>query len=108
MSYGTREMTTVTVFRYDPALDQEPRYEKYEVPFEPNESIVGVLDYIRAHYDSTFSFRYSCRTGCCMICTYRLNGKTVVTCRTKMQKDMVIEPVNKDRVMKDLMVNMDR
>ena len=104
MSENAKKQTTVTIFRYDPSRDQEPYFEKYDIPYNPNESILGVLEYVRENYDSTLSFRSSCRTGCCVICTFKVNGSNVVTCRSRMQEDMVIEPVNKDKVVKDLVV----
>lgn len=105
MGDSAKKITSVTVFRYNPGYDKEPYYVKYEVPYDPNESVLGVLDYIRTYHDSSFSFRSSCQTGCCMVCTFRLNGKNVVTCRTRMQENMLIEPVNKDKVIKDLVAN---
>ena len=36
----------VKVFRFDPSVDKEPRYQTYQVPFEKGMSAMSALDYI--------------------------------------------------------------
>ena len=50
----------------------------------------------------TLAVRESCWVGCCLICTFRVNGISKVTCRTRMNQEMVIEPLKKERVVRDL------
>ena len=97
-----KEKATVKVYRYDPSTKKEPYYDTYEVPFDEQNSVLQVLTDIREQQDPTLAVRESCWVGCCLICTFRVNGKSKVTCRTRMEKEMVIEPLKKERVVRDL------
>lgn len=99
---GKREKATVKVFRYDPAVSAEPHYDSFEVPFDDQNSVLQVLTDIREGQDPTLAYRESCWVGCCLVCTYRVNGKSKVTCRTRMSQEMVIEPLKKERAVRDL------
>jgi succinate dehydrogenase/fumarate reductase iron-sulfur protein len=97
-----KEKATVKVYRYDPSTQKEPYYDTYEVPFDEQNSVLQVLTDIREQQDPTLAVRESCWVGCCLICTFRVNGRSKVTCRTRMEKEMVIEPLKKERVVRDL------
>ena len=97
-----KQRATVKVFRYDPENNPEPYYDTYDVPFDAQHSVLQVLTDIREQQDPTLAVRESCWVGCCLICTYRINGKSKVTCRTRMDQEMVIEPLKKERVVRDL------
>jgi succinate dehydrogenase/fumarate reductase iron-sulfur protein len=91
------------VFRYDPSLESEPHYEEYEVPWNEQETILGVLDYIRANYDASLAYRDSCLYGCCAICITKVNGKNVLACNTVVKEaELLIEPANRGKVLRDL------
>ena len=90
-----KEKATVKVYRYDPSTQKEPYYDTYEVPFDEQNSVLQVLTDIREQQDPTLAVRESCWVGCCLICTFRVNGRSKVTCRTRMEKEMVIEPLKK-------------
>ena len=93
----------VRCFRYDPGTDPEPRFQDYEVPLEDGEmSVLDCLRYIREHLDPGLAFFVNCRLGFCQRCTLRVNGKVVLACETPVTEDMVLEPVNKDEVIRDL------
>ena len=95
------------VFRYDPSVETAPHYEDYEVPWNEQETILGVLDYIRTNYDPSIAYRDSCLYGCCAICIVKVNGKNVLACNTVVKEaELLIEPANRDKVLRDLaMVN---
>ena len=42
-----RQRATVKVFRYDPENNPEPYYDTYDVPFDPQNSVLQVLTDIR-------------------------------------------------------------
>ena len=98
----SRERATVKVFRYDPDVNKEHHFDTYEIPYDAQNSVLQVLTDIREQQDPTLAVRESCWVGCCLICTYRVNGRSEVTCRTRMEKEMVIEPLKKERVVRDL------
>ncbi len=92
------------VFRLDPSLDKESRYQDYEVPFEEGMSAMDVLDYIYQHLDSTLAYydHAGCALGICARCTGRINGKAGLFCQAPVGGDVTLDPINSERVLKDL------
>ena len=39
---------------------ETPRFETYEVPFEPGQSVLDGLRWLRIHQDPTLAVRFSC------------------------------------------------
>lgn len=95
----------VKVYRYNPWKDSSPRYETYEIPITTGMSIYNVLQYINEHYDGGLSHYCSCRLGVCKGCMVRVNGKAMLACSELAETDMTLEPVNKKKVIKDLLVD---
>jgi succinate dehydrogenase/fumarate reductase iron-sulfur protein len=94
----------VKVFRFDPAVDRDPRYETYEVPAEvwQNRKVMDVLKYIYQNHAPGLAFREACYQGLCGCCTLKVNGRPVLACETFAEQEMVIDPLNKDKIIKDL------
>lgn len=94
----------IRVFRFDPSTDAEPRYEEYALPYDPLDTVLGVLQTIRAKFDPSLVYRDSCNTGCCNICSVRVNGKAVLSCMTNVPgPEITIEPTHRDKVIRDLL-----
>lgn len=95
---------TVKVFRFDPSVDREPRYQTYPVPLEKGMSAMAALDYIYQNLDGTLSYydHAACDLGICARCTGRIDGKPGLFCQAVLQGDVTLEPTSKDRVLKDL------
>ena len=57
------ESVTLKVFRYDPEVEgkEEPRFDDFTVPFHKGMTVLDALIYARDHYDSSLTFRHSCR-----------------------------------------------
>ncbi|MEW6441871.1 MAG: 2Fe-2S iron-sulfur cluster-binding protein [bacterium] len=49
------------------------------------------------------AFFVNCRLGFCLRCNVRMNGRTVLACETIDEPDMILEPVHRGRVLRDLM-----
>ena len=100
------KMIKVRVFRYDPAVDKESYYSNFEVPFEPGMSAMNVLDYIYQNLDGSIAYydHAGCCLGICARCTAKVNGKSGLLCQTPVQGDILLEPVSKSRVIRDLVV----
>lgn len=98
----------VSLFRFDPTFDKKPRYETYTVPGEAWENcrVIDVLYYIYEHLAPDLSFRGPCSVRICGCCAVKVNKKAVLACDAYAEKEMVIEPVSADRVIKDLVVVM--
>lgn len=83
-------------------------YNEYNIEFDPHKSVLQVLREIFANQDRTLSFRrYCCNRGVCGSCNMIINGLVKRACVTSMTLDMVIEPIEKYGVIKDLVTNLD-
>ncbi len=95
------------IFRFDPMIDEEPRLQAYQVPYQSGMSVLSLLRYVYEELDPTLAFRnYRCGRGICASCRMRLNGKPVKACRTMLdgQATVTIEPLDEHRVIRDLAV----
>jgi succinate dehydrogenase / fumarate reductase iron-sulfur subunit len=101
----------IKVFRYDPEVEgkTEPRFDDFHVPFEPGMTVLDALIYARDHYDSTLTFRHSCRQAVCGSDAMFVNGRQRLCCKTQMsdlEEPVRIEPLPHQDVLKDLVVDM--
>lgn len=96
----------VRVFRFDEATGVDPSYGEYAVPFERGMSAMDALDYIYQNIDSTLAYydHAGCSLGICARCTAKVNGKPGLLCQTEVHGDILIEPINTSKVLKDLVV----
>ena len=94
------------IFRFNPSEDSEPDYRSYTVPFEDGMSAMNVLDYVYQNLDSTLAYydHAGCCLGICARCTGKINGRPGLLCQTPVRGDVILEPVNANRVVKDLVV----
>lgn len=95
----------VTVYRFDPTMDKESRYETYKVPLEKGMSILNVLNYIYENLDPTISYYYSCRIGKCTGCDILIDGKADYICSRVARGSMKLEPLPDFTVIKDLVID---
>jgi len=102
----SNDLIKVRVFRFDPSVDNEPLFKTYDVPFEEGMSAMDALDYIYQNQDSTLAYydHAGCALGICARCMGRINSKPGLICRTRIEGDITLEPLNKDRVLKDLVM----
>lgn len=94
-----------SIFRYDPAVDEQPHYQAYTIPVQQELTLQAVLEYIYENYDDQFAFRKGkCYQGICGRCVVKLNGKPVRACSTllKAGATVQVDPVNQEKVLKDL------
>jgi succinate dehydrogenase/fumarate reductase iron-sulfur protein len=98
---------TVKIFRFDPTVDKEPRYESYEVPYEYwcGVKIIDTIRYVYEKFAPGLSFREPCRQQVCGACVVLVNKKPVLACDTFSEKEMVIEPISNRQVLKDLVTD---
>lgn len=96
----------VKVFRFDSSVDAKPYYKTYEVPFEEGMSAMDALDYIYQNQDGTLAYydHAGCSLGICGRCTGKVNGKPGLVCQTPVKGDITLEPLNEEKVLKDLVV----
>ncbi len=98
---------TVKIFRFDPAVDKEPRYESYEVPYEywSGVKVIDTIRYIYEKFAPGLSFRELCRQQVCGACTMLVNKKPVLACDTFSEEEMIIEPLPNRPILKDLVTD---
>ncbi|MFC7076504.1 succinate dehydrogenase/fumarate reductase iron-sulfur subunit [Haloarcula halophila] len=106
------ETIRLKVFRYDPEVEgkQEPRFDDFLVPFHKGMTILDALIYARDQYDSSLTFRHSCRQAVCGSDALFVNGRQRLGCKTQiaeLETPVRIEPLPHQEVVKDLVVDME-
>jgi len=101
-----------TIFRFDPAADERPRYQTYIVAAESTDKILDCLNRIRQDLDPTLAYRASCAHGICGSDAMVINGYVSLACQKlirdfKSGNNFVIEPLPFFRVIRDLVVDME-
>ena len=100
---------TLEVTRYQPAHDEEPGVQAYEVPLRKDWVILDALNYIKDQLDGSLTFRWSCRMGVCGSCGMTVNGVPKLTCATFLVDyapgPVRVEPLKNFPVLRDLVVD---
>jgi len=100
------------VYRYDPATDAAPRYQRYTLQLAPHTPVLTGLLRIRDELDPTLTLRYSCRSAICGSCAMLVNSKSRLACQTPVGPEIeqhgriVIDPMRNLPVLRDLVVEM--
>ena len=98
-------MITISVERSDPEAGREPVLETYEVPMGHGATVMSALLHISETSESNLAFRCGCRNRNCGLCAVDVNGKPRLACITPLRKGMVIRPLRKLPVARDLMID---
>ena len=104
-------LMTISIYRYDPQVDDKPRMQAYEVDSSkvPGKMLLDIICYIKDNFDSSLAFRRSCREGVCGSDGMNINGKNGLACITKivdLPKKVVLRPLPGLPVVRDLIVDM--
>jgi fumarate reductase iron-sulfur subunit len=91
--------------------DAQGRFETFEVPRQPSQTVLDVVTFIQRQLDPTLSYRFACRVGMCGSCAMTVNGAPRWTCRTHVDKvasagRLEIAPLANLPVVKDLVADM--
>ncbi|WP_299270630.1 succinate dehydrogenase/fumarate reductase iron-sulfur subunit [Halorientalis sp.] len=106
----------IKVFRFDPEVagKEEPRFDTFHVPFFKGMTVLDALIYARDHYDTSLTFRHSCRQAICGSDALFVNGTQRLGCKTQIAdledhlgSTIRIEPLPHQEVVKDLVVDME-
>ena len=84
------------------------RFESYEVPYEPGQSVLDGLRWIRVHKDPTLALRYSCiNANACKECMMEIDGETIYACITRLEpRAMTVEPLGNKKLVRDLVTEI--
>lgn len=90
------------------APEQAERSDRFEVPFEPGESVLDGLRRIRIEKDPSLAFRFSCiNANACKECMIELDGKTVYACTARLQQgEMTLAPLSNKKLVRDLVTEI--
>lgn len=102
---------SLKIFRYNPEIDEKPRYDTFTVEAEPTDRVLDLLEYIKDYHDGTLAYRRSCAHGVCGSDSMRINGVNRLACKVLVQdlgkSKITVEPMLGFKVLKDMIVDME-
>jgi succinate dehydrogenase/fumarate reductase-like Fe-S protein len=83
-------------------------WETHDVPFEPGQSVLDGLRWIRVNRDPSLAIRFSCiNANACKECMMELDGETVYACTARLQpREMVLAPLSNKKLVRDLVTEI--
>ncbi|HUA53803.1 MAG TPA: 2Fe-2S iron-sulfur cluster-binding protein [Candidatus Sulfotelmatobacter sp.] len=87
---------------------EPPTEVRFEVPFEPGQSVLDGLRYVRAQVDPSLAIRFSCiNANACKECMLLLDGKVVYACTARLEpREMRLEPLPNKPLVRDLVTEI--
>ena len=84
------------------------RQDSFDVPFEPGQSVLDGLRWIRIHCDPTLAFRFSCLSAnACKECMMQVDGKVVYACLARLEaREMHLSPLANKPLVRDLVTEI--
>jgi len=83
-------------------------WSRFDVDFEPGESVLDVLRRIRVEQDPTLAFRFSCiNANACKECMMLVDGKVAYACTARLEpREMRVEPLPNKKHIRDLVTEI--
>jgi succinate dehydrogenase / fumarate reductase iron-sulfur subunit len=107
---GATNIRRFIVYRYDPATDENPSTDTYEVDMDScGPMVLDALLKIKDQMDSTLSLRRSCREGICGSCSMNIDGGNTLACTQSIadiKGDVKVYPLPHQPVVKDLVSDL--
>ena len=100
------EIATLKIWR---GTDKKSGHvETHDVPFEPGQSVLDGLRWIRAHKDPSLAIRFSCiNANACKECMMELDGETVYACTARLEpRPMDLAPLSNKKLVRDLVTEI--
>jgi len=106
MSAANKHIATLKIQRG--AAGEGTRFERFEVPFEPGQSVLDGLRWLRATRDPTLAIRFSCiNANACKECMIQLDGETVYACTARLEpREMTLTPLPNKKLIRDLVTEI--
>jgi succinate dehydrogenase / fumarate reductase iron-sulfur subunit len=100
------------VSRFNPEVDEEPRWESFDVEVFSTDRVLDALHKIKWEQDGSLTFRRSCAHGICGSDAMRINGRNRLACKTLIKdlditKAIYVEAIKGLPLEKDLIVDME-
>ena len=102
-------MTAVATLKIRRGTSSEPaRWEIFEVPFEPGQSVLDGLRWLRINKDPSLAIRFSCiNANACKECMMLIDGEVDYACTTRLHEgEMTILPLPKKKLIGDLVTEI--
>jgi succinate dehydrogenase/fumarate reductase iron-sulfur protein len=96
---------TISIRRYDPETDSEPRWEEYSVPSGDRTTVLESLAFVYENLDPTLAFAPGCRFGACGLCAVEVNGQPRMACSARLKDGVKIAPLAGMPVLRDLVID---
>jgi succinate dehydrogenase / fumarate reductase iron-sulfur subunit len=99
----------ISVFRQDPSVDKEGRYQDYEVPAEEGMVVLDAVHYIENNIDPTLSVRWNCKAARCGSCSAEINDFPRLMCKTRIDtlgSHIKVGPIRAYPLVKDLVTDV--
>ena len=106
MSGAMNQMATLKVWR---GLARDAgHWDTFEVPFEPGQSVLDGLRWIRVNCDPSVAVRFSCiNANACKECMIELDGETVYACTARLEpREMTLMPLGNKPLVRDLVTEI--
>lgn len=109
---GAKNIRVFEIYRYDPEDTEKknPHIDKFEVNMdECGPMVLDALIKIKSEYDSSLTFRRSCREGICGSCSMNIDGTNTLACTKAIsdcKSDVKIYPLPHMPVIKDLVSDL--
>jgi succinate dehydrogenase/fumarate reductase flavoprotein subunit len=87
---------------------QAGRFETYEVPFEPGQSVLDGLRWIRVNRDPALAIRFSCiNANACKECMMEIDGAIRYACTARLEPhEMTVRPLPNKTLLRDLVTEI--
>ncbi len=99
-----------SIQRFNPEKDTSPYFQDYEFEIPKSATLLDCMNLIKWTQDGTLTHRMSCRSAICGSCAVKVNGHTLLACKTQASKvikdgKVKIEPMGNMEIIKDLVVD---
>ncbi len=100
---------TIKIFRKEKSKE---RYDEFSLEIQKGMTVMDCIREIKKHCDGSIAHRGGCRNGICGNCAMNVNGKPMLACKAQAVEvandsdEIVIEPLSRMPVIKDLVVDM--
>jgi len=89
------------------SIKRDDGFEEYTLK-DTDTTLLKILDEIKTTMDNTLTYNSGCGSSVCGSCAVRVNEKEVLACGYKVQNGDIVEPLKNVKVIRDLVVDMDK
>ena len=84
------------------------QWDTFDVPFEPGQSVLDGLRWMRINQDPSLAIRFSCiHANACKECMIQLDGETVYACTARLEpREMTLAPLPNKKLVRDLVTEI--